>query len=114
MSTWMLERQDAPALRYWNDGGTKPAVMLIHGVGADGTSWDQIAPVLTPDFRVLRLDLRGHGESGHIESPLTLDDFVRDVIDVLDACGVASADIVGFSLGGMIAQGIGLNYAGRV
>ena len=58
---------------------------------------------MAPEFRVLRLNLRGHGRSGHIEGGLTLDDFVRDVVDVLDACSVSAANIVGFSLGGMIA-----------
>ena len=80
-------------------GGERPPVMLIHGVGADGTSWDQIAPALSPEFRVLRLDLRGHGRSGHIDGALTLDDFVRDVVDVLDACAVPAAHIVGFLAG---------------
>jgi pimeloyl-ACP methyl ester carboxylesterase len=114
MTEGMLTRKDAPPLRYWDDGGERPPVMLIHGVGADGTSWDEIARMLAPRFRTLRLDLRGHGRSGHIEGALTLDDFVRDVVDVLDACGVSAADIVGFSLGGMIAQGIALQHAARV
>jgi (E)-2-((N-methylformamido)methylene)succinate hydrolase len=114
MTERMLQRSDAPALRYWDDGGERPPVMLIHGVGADGTSWDQIAPALSPEFRVLRLDLRGHGRSGHIDGALRLDDFVQDVVDVLDACAVPTAHIVGFSLGGMIAQGLGLQHAQRV
>jgi len=110
----MLLRPEGPPIRYCDDGGERPPVMLIHGVGADGTSWDQIAPALAPEFRVLRLDLRGHGRSGHINGALTLDDFVQDVVDVLDACAVPAADIVGFSLGGMIAQGIALQHAERV
>jgi 3-oxoadipate enol-lactonase len=110
----MLQRADAPALRYWDDGGERAPLMLIHGVGADGTSWDQIAASVSSGFRVLRLDLRGHGRSGPIEGALTLDDFVRDVVDVLDASAVASAHIVGFSLGGMIAQGLALRHAHRV
>lgn len=114
MSERMLQRVDAPALRYWDDGAHRPQVMLIHGVGADGTSWDEIASALAPEFRVLRLDLRGHGRSEHIESALTLDDFVRDVVDVLDACAIPAAHIVGFSLGGMIAQGIALQHPNRV
>jgi pimeloyl-ACP methyl ester carboxylesterase len=114
MTERMLQRPDAPALRYWDDGGEQPPVMLIHGVGADGTTWDQIAAALSPEFRILRLDLRGHGRSGHIEGALTLDDFVRDVVDVLNTCAVPAAHIVGFSLGGMIAQDIALQYAERV
>jgi (E)-2-((N-methylformamido)methylene)succinate hydrolase len=114
MTERMLQRSDAPELRYWDDRGERPPVMLIHGVGADGTSWDQIAPALSPEFRVLRLDLRGHGRSGHIDGALTRNDFVQDVVDVLDACAVPAAHIVGFSLGGMIAQGLGLRHAQRV
>jgi 3-oxoadipate enol-lactonase len=110
----MLERNDAPTIHYWDDGGDNPPAMLIHGVGADGTSWDQIAAAMSPDFRVLRLDLRGHGRSGHIEGPLTIDDFVRDVVDVLDARAIPAAHIIGFSLGGMIAQGIALHHPDRV
>lgn len=110
----MLQRADAPALCYRDDGGDRPPVMLIHGVGADATSWDHIAPALASEFRVLRLDLRGHGKSGHIEGALTLDDFIRDVIDVLAACAVPAAHIAGFSLGGLIAQGVALQQPDRV
>jgi (E)-2-((N-methylformamido)methylene)succinate hydrolase len=110
----VLQRADGPHLRYWDDGGDKPPVMLVHGVGADGTSWDPIAAALSPEFRILRLDLRGHGRSGHIDRDLVLDDFVRDVVDILDTRTVPAADIVGFSLGGMIAQGLGLHHADRV
>jgi len=104
---------DAPSLFYHEDGTGLP-VMLIHGVGADSSSWDEIAPILAQRFRVLRLDLRGHGRSGRIEGACTLDDFIRDVVDVMDAAGATTADVVGFSLGGLIAQGIALSHPNRV
>jgi 3-oxoadipate enol-lactonase len=113
MTEHTLTRENAPTLHYQVEGNG-PAVMLIHGVGADGSSWDPIARDLGSGFQVLRLDLRGHGQSGHIEGDCTLDAFVRDAIDVLDACGVACAHIVGFSLGGMIAQALGLEHPDRV
>src|SRR5580658_5370679 len=69
-----LERWNAPTLFYQVDGAG-PNVVLIHGVGADGSSWDEIIPALTPRFTVIRLDLRGHGRSGHIDGALALDDF---------------------------------------
>ena len=112
MTEARLERAGAPALHYWSEG-SGPPLMLIHGVGADGTSWDRIAAALTPRFRVLRLDLRGHGRSGLIPpedaAALSLADFARDVLDVMAACGVAKAHIAGFSLGGLIAQLIALD-----
>lgn len=103
----------APSL-FYHDQGTGLPVILIHGVGADSSSWDEIAPSLAQRFRVLRLDLRGHGRSGRIEGDCTLDDFIRDVLDVMDAAGATKADVVGFSLGGLIAQGIALGHPGRV
>jgi 3-oxoadipate enol-lactonase len=108
-----LERADAPALFYQVEG-VGPPVVLIHGVGADGSSWDAIAPALTPRFTVIRLDLRGHGRSGHIDGPLVLEDFAHDVMDVMGAAGAAPAHVVGFSLGGMIAQALALDHAACV
>ena len=108
-----LKRAEAPSLFYQIEGAGPP-VMLIHGVGTDGSSWDAIAPALVPRFTVLRLDLRGHGRSGHIDNELSLGDFVSDVIDVLDATDIPRAHIVGFSLGGMIAQALALDHASRV
>lgn len=103
----------APPLFYRQEGAGRP-VVLIHGVGADSSSWDEIAPQLAQNFRVLRLDLRGHGRSGRIEGACALDDFIRDVLDVMDAADAAKADVVGFSLGGLIAQGIALSDPSRV
>lgn len=113
MAEYTLTREDAPALRYQMEGDGPP-VMLVHGVGADGSSWDPIARDLASRFQVLRLDLRGHGQSGPIEGDCTLDAFVRDVIDVLDASGVTCAHVAGFSLGGMIAQALALEHPDRV
>jgi len=113
MTERTLRRPIAPTLHYRTEG-QGPAVMLIHGVGADLSSWDAIAPELAADFTVLRLDLRGHGQSGHIEADCSLTDFVQDVVDVLADAGIAQAHIVGFSLGGLIAQGLALDHPDRV
>ena len=69
MAERMLERQDAPTLRYWDDGGERPPLMLIHGVGADGTSWGKIASALSAEFRVLRLDCEGMGGPDTSKAP---------------------------------------------
>jgi (E)-2-((N-methylformamido)methylene)succinate hydrolase len=108
-----IERATAPMVHY-NVEGHGPPVMLIHGVGANLSSWDGIVPALAEHFTVVRLDLRGHGRSGHIGGKCTLDDFVQDVVDVLTACGITRAHIVGFSLGGLIAQGFALAHPSMV
>lgn len=83
--------------------GAGPPLTLIHGVGANLESWDEVALRLTPYFTVARFDLRGYGGSGRIGA-CSIDDFVADVAGLLDVLGSESTDLAGFSLGGLIAQ----------
>ncbi|HLJ20393.1 MAG TPA: alpha/beta fold hydrolase [Stellaceae bacterium] len=93
--------------------GSGPPVTLVHGVGANLGSWDAIAARLARRYRVIRMDLRGHGKSSRIET-CSLGDFLNDVTVVLDTLGVARTHLVGFSLGGMIAQAFVLAHPERV
>ena len=65
---------------------------LVHGVGANLQSWDEVTARLEPYFTVVRLDLRGHGRSGRI-AECTLDDLAADVRRVWDARGIAGATL---------------------
>jgi 3-oxoadipate enol-lactonase len=87
---------------------------MVHGVGGDSGNWDGVVAALPPRFRCIRVDLSGHGRSGLILSPCTVQDLARDVTDVMDALGVRAAAIAGFSLGGLIAQALALERPERV
>ncbi|MCW3474746.1 alpha/beta hydrolase [Rhodovastum sp. RN2-1] len=87
--------------------------MLVHGVGADLESWDEVAAALAKHFTVVRADLRGHGRSGHMTT-CHIDDFVGDLDGLLAEAGVAKIDLVGFSLGGLIAQHFAQRFPDRV
>jgi (E)-2-((N-methylformamido)methylene)succinate hydrolase len=89
-------------------------VTLVHGVGANLHSWDEVTMRLEPYFTVVRLDLRGHGMSGPILGDCTLEDLASDVRRVWDALGIAKCHLVGFSLGGLIAQSLALSDADRI
>lgn len=102
-----------PPIHYRVDGAG-PALTLVHGVGARLESWDEVVTRLAPRFRVIRLDLRGHGRSGPIEGACTLDDFVDDVRHVWDRLGIAKTHLAGFSLGGLIAQALALADPERI
>lgn len=93
--------------------GSGPPVTLVHGVGASLESWDAIAAILSRQYWVIRLDLRGHGKSSRIET-CRLDDFLDDVSLVLETLGIDRTHLVGFSLGGMIAQAYVLAHPARV
>jgi len=100
-------------IAYRADGVGEPLV-LVHGVGGDGGMWDGVVAALPPRFRTIQVDLRGHGRSGLIAAPCSVQDLARDVTGVMDALGVRSASIAGFSLGGLVAQAIALESPDRV
>ncbi len=79
-------------------------VVLIHGYTDSDLDWAPLVPYLSKDFRLIIVDLRGHGASSKPECCYTRLDFAYDVKLLLDALGIARADIVGHSLGSMVAQ----------
>ena len=94
--------------------GDGQTVTLIHGVGADLDSWDGVVAALGDGYRTLRYDLRGHGASEKVPGPYSLDDFVGDLVALLDGLEIATTHVVGFSLGGLIAQAFALAHPGRL
>jgi pimeloyl-ACP methyl ester carboxylesterase len=94
--------------------GSGPPVLLIHGVGGDCRNWDPIAARLGVRFDVIAMDLRGHGKSDLITGPVDAHDLAHDAVQALDEAGVAQCRVVGFSLGGTVAQALTLQYPARV
>lgn len=95
-------------------GGDGPWVTLIHALATNATLWDDDARVLAPEFRVLQIDLRGHGRSESKTNVETLDDFASDIVAVWDALGIDRSHVVGLSIGGMIGFGLALAYPERL
>src|SRR5688572_25657206 len=88
------------------DTGAGPPVVLIHGFTGDiERSWINtgILPGLAREYRVLALDLRGHGRSDKPHAPAAYDELALDVIRLLDHLRIEKAHAVGYSLGGIIA-----------
>ena len=100
-------------LRY-RDEGTGPVLVLVHGVGSRLEAWDKVVEDLHDRFRMVRLDLRGHGLSAKPAGPYSLDDFVGDIAGLLDQLAIARCHLAGFSLGGLIAQGFALAHPDRL
>ncbi|WP_370163149.1 3-oxoadipate enol-lactonase [Limimaricola soesokkakensis] len=83
-----------------------PALVLAHGLGMDMTLWDAVLPLLPGDIRVLRYDLRGHGNSDAPPAPYSMGQLVSDAEAVIEAHGLVETVFAGLSLGGMVAQGL--------
>lgn len=93
-----------------------PWLVLLNSLGTSTRMWDGPTGPLAEQFRVVRLDARGHGESP--ASPrgtaLTLADLGADVLAALDGLGVGRAHLAGVSLGGMTAVWLAANHPERV
>jgi 3-oxoadipate enol-lactonase len=94
--------------------GDGPWLVLAHSLATDLTMWDDNLAALTPHFRVLRFDTRGHGGSAAPEGPYDFAMLTADVLGLLDALGVQRTHFCGISMGGMIAQHVALAAPGRV
>lgn len=109
-------------LRYWVDGSVgRPVVLLSHALGTTSALWDPQMPALLERFRVIRYDVRGHGESsapapstGSGQAEYTIDQLGRDALAVLDAADADSAHVCGLSLGGITAIWMALHARSRV
>ena len=90
-----------------------PTLLLIHGLGASGEVWARLAERLAGRYRLLIPDLRGHGRSPHSDR-YRVDELADDVIDILDRHGTERADVLGHSLGAMVAYRLAAKIPQRV
>ncbi len=94
--------------------GAGPPLVLVHGVGLDHTMWDPVVETLAQQHRVLRYDIWGHGRSDDPLGPRRFEDFAAQLLEVLDTHGIESSDVVGLSLGGLIALTVAARHPSRV
>ena len=92
----------------WRSGAT-PTV-LIHGLGTDRRIWLYQVPEFCSRVPTLTVDLRGHGRSSAPDGEWTVADMARDIVRLLRQLGAEKANLVGLSLGGMVAQQFALDY----
>lgn len=89
-------------------------LILHHALGACGDMWRPQLPILEPRFRVIRMDMRGHGKSLAPAPPYSMEDLADDVVLVMDELGLKSVRYMGLSIGGMIGQALALKYPQRL
>ena len=88
-----------------------PVVCITHSLASDGGSWaEQVPPLLAAGFRVLRLDMRGHGGSDPVAGDYTMRQLADDVAAVLEALAIRRVHYIGLSIGGMIGQSFALAH----
>ena len=99
----------------YEDQGNGTAVLFIHGHPFNRTMWAPQILALRERYRVVAPDLRGYGESSaRQQSPVTLEEFAEDMVDLLDALNIEKAHVVGLSMGGQIAMELGRRFPERI
>jgi pimeloyl-ACP methyl ester carboxylesterase len=94
--------------------GSGPPLVLIHGFGAALDWWDDIAPALAADRRVIRIDLIGHGGTEAPRSGHAIERQAALVAGVLDKLGIDRFTVIGHSMGGEVATALAETKPGRV
>jgi pimeloyl-ACP methyl ester carboxylesterase len=84
-----------------------PAVLLVHGLAGSTAWWDPVVPTLARDFRVIRVDLNGHGRSPSPRRGYDTASHARSVAEALDELRVGRCCVVGHSTGGYVATALG-------
>ncbi|WP_245831045.1 2-succinyl-6-hydroxy-2,4-cyclohexadiene-1-carboxylate synthase [Sediminibacillus massiliensis] len=99
---------------YWiKDTGRGPAVLLLHGFTGTSGTWDAVIEKLEPNFRVLVIDLPGHGLT-RTNGIVGMELFCEHLCTLLDLWNVPRVHLIGYSLGGRTALSFASFYPDRV
>jgi 3-oxoadipate enol-lactonase/4-carboxymuconolactone decarboxylase len=101
---------------YWRLEGaqTCPALVLLNSIGTDMSLWEPVMPALRAQFRLLRMDMRGHGASDAPAGDYSLPMLAADVAAVLEEARISQAAVAGVSLGGMVAMQCALDFSEKI
>lgn len=94
---------------HYEDYGHGTPVLLIHGLGSSTLDWEFQIPVLSAHYRVLALDVRGHGRSDKPHGRYRIVDFADDVAALIEHLQLPPVHLVGISMGGMIGFQLGVD-----
>ena len=91
-----------------------PALLFSNCLGADLSIWEPQLPALIAEFRVVRYDTLGHGQSAVPRGPYTIEKLGRQALALLDGLGIERASYCGISMGGLIGQWLALHAPDRL
>jgi 3-oxoadipate enol-lactonase len=92
----------------------RPVLVLSNSIGTNLHMWDGQVAALARNYRVVRYDMRGHGESGAPAGAYSLDRLGRDVVELMDELRIEQTHFLGLSLGGFVGQWLGIHVPERL
>ncbi|WP_353652048.1 alpha/beta hydrolase [Bacillus sp. AFS001701] len=95
----------------FKDQGKGKPIVLIHGFMGSHAYWEKVIPKLAEDFRVIAIDLPGHGDSTSIKEEHSIEDYADMLKDLLDQLNINQVTLFGHSLGGYITLAFAERYS---
>jgi pimeloyl-ACP methyl ester carboxylesterase len=105
---------DGVPIRYEVHGSGEPALVFVHGWSCDRSYWDAQVPYFSERYRVVTIDLAGHGESGLERAVWSMRAFGQDVAAVVEELGLEQVVLVGHSMGGPVVVEVARLLGDRV
>lgn len=96
-----------------DSGGDKPALLFVHGIMMDHSVWEHQVAEFSGTHRVVCVDLRGFGASTTANPEISFEDHASDLLAVVDGLGLRDTTLIGWSMGGAIAQIIAAQNGGQ-
>lgn len=96
---------------YYQEAGSGEPVLLLHGGTATSNSWQEFAPMLAQQFRVIAPDLRGHGRTANPSGELSYRLLADDIAALAQALELTKPLIFGYSDGGQTVLELGMRYS---
>lgn len=99
----------------WYERGDGPPLLMLMGTGSTMSEWDPaLLPLLARHHRLIMFDYPGIGRSGPWRGPRTFAGLADEVARFMAAIGVGKADVLGWSMGGFVAQQLAIRHPDRV
>jgi len=91
------------SIHYTRTGGSKPPLIVLHGLAANGACWAEVAHAIEADYDVIMPDARAHGKSSVPDHGYRYEDLANDVAGLIKALRLSLPILIGHSMGGMTA-----------
>lgn len=99
--------------RAYRRRGSGPALLLLHGLGCESSTWEPVIDALAEHYTVIAPDLLGHGESDKPDADYSLGGYANGMRDLLTILGIEKVTVVGHSFGGGVAMQFAYQYPDR-
>lgn len=99
---------------YYEVSGTGDPLVILHGAYMNIQSMGEIIPMLAESHRVYALEFQGHGRTTDIDRPITYPNLASDVAAYMDAVGIETADVFGYSMGAAAGLRLAIDYPEKV